>query len=304
MKIPNQLAALIEYGVIDKVVRSLLSGKEAQVYLVEAGGKLCAAKVYKDQTERSFRNRASYTEGRTVRNSRDNRAMANRSRHGRERAEATWITAEVETIYKLDAAGVRVPKPQAFIDGVLGMECILGPDGGIAPRLADCPLRGEQADRMFAQIMSEVVKMLCAGVIHGDLSVFNILIEPAGPVMIDFPQAVNAAANANAREILLRDVANLTNHFLRGRPARERRHGHQMWDLYDRGELSPDTQLTGLFKLPDHVVNADNLVNEMRQIEEDEVLARQANDLDFDAAPAPARTVGSGRSKRARASQG
>lgn len=282
MRIPNQLAALIEYGVIDRVVRSLLSGKEAQVYLVEAGGELRAAKVYKDQSARSFRNRASYTEGRTVRNSRDNRAMAKRTRHGRERAEATWITAEVDTIYALDAAGVRVPKPHAFIDGVLVMECIVGADGDIAPRLCDYPLHGSQADQMFAQVMTEVVKMLCAGIIHGDLSIYNILVEPGGPVIIDFPQAVSAAANAHARDILLRDVANVTNHFLRGRPAREKRHGHQIWDLFERGELVPDTRLTGLFKLPDHLVDADDLVQQMRQIEEDEVLAGQAADLDFE----------------------
>lgn len=283
---PARLAPLVEYGVIDRVVRSLLSGKEAQVYLVESDGRLLAAKVYKDQAERSFRNRSSYTEGRSVRNSRDNRAMAKRTRHGRDRAEANWITAEVDIIYKLAAAGVRVPKPHAFVDGVLVMECIEGPDGGPAPRLSDAPLSGAAADEMFRRVMAEVVKMLCAGVIHADLSVFNILIEAAGPVIIDFPQSVDAAANAHARKILLRDVANITSHFKRGQPARELRYGYEMWDLYEAGELRPDTDLTGRFEIPEHHVDADMLVEEMRQIEEDEVLAKQSQDLDFEAEPA------------------
>lgn len=289
MRMPTRLAPLIEYGVIDHVVRSLLSGKEAQVYLVESDGRLSAAKVYKDQAERSFRNRASYTEGRSVRNSRDNRAMAKRTRHGRDAAEANWITSEVDTIYKLSAAGVRVPKPHAFVDGVLVMECIEGPQGGPAPRLADCPMDGALAAEMFDRVMTEVVKMLCADVIHGDLSVFNILIEADGPVIIDFPQSVDAAANANAKKILLRDVANITTHFMRHRPANERRHGYEMWELYEAGELRPDTKLTGRFTLPEHEIDADLLIEEMRQVEEDEVLARESMDLDFEAEPARGR---------------
>lgn len=284
MRMPKRLAPLLEYGVIDRVVRSLLSGKEAQVYLVESGGELRAAKVYKDQAERSFKNRSQYTEGRSVRNSRDRRAMAKRSRHGREQAEANWITTEADAIYKLDAAGVRVPKPHAFIDGVLVMECVTGTDGGPAPRLADCAVSGERADLLFDQILREIIKMLCADTVHGDLSVYNVLVEPAGAVIIDFPQVVDAASNAHARDILLRDVANITSHFRRGTPAERLRYGHEMWDLYDKGELRPDTVLTGMFALPNHIVDADNLVNEMRQIEEDEVLARQSIELDFEGA--------------------
>jgi len=277
VKNPTRLEPLIEYGVIDKVVRSLLSGKEAQVYLVDCAGELCAAKVYKDQDERSFKNRSNYTEGRIVRNSRDQRAMNKGTRHGKARQEETWKSTEVDVMFKLDAAGVRVPKPYTFIDGVLVMECIASADGNVALRLADVQLEGESFDRVFDQIIQEVVRMLCAGIIHGDLSVYNILIEEAGPVIIDFPQAVDAATNGNARMILLRDVANITAHFKNGVPADKLRFGHEMWDLYERGELGPDTQLTGEFEVSADEIDPDRLLLEMREIEENEVMD---NDLD------------------------
>lgn len=273
MRIPPRLIPLVEEGIIERIVRPLMSGKEAQVYLVEAGGDLRVAKVYKEASTRSFRQRSSYTEGRRVRNSRDQRAMGKRSRHGRERDEAHWKAAEAECIYKLDAAGVRVPKPFAFIEGVLVMECIEGPGGGPAPRLAECTLEPDVAERTFEQLLREVVRMLCADVVHGDLSPFNILIEDGGPVVIDFPQALNAARNNNAKEILLRDVANLTSHFKRGRPARELRYAHEMWDAYERGALQPDTPLTGRFDLPQHEVDAEVLLYQMLEIEEDEAIA-------------------------------
>ncbi len=286
---PPRLVPLLESGIVERVVRPLLSGKEAQVYLVESEGRLCAAKVYKGATERTFRNRSRYTEGRSVRNSRDQRAMGKRSRHGRKRDEATWNAAEADMIYKLDAAGVRVPKPYAFVEGVLVMECIEGPNGGPAPRLAESTLEPEYANVVFEQLMREVVKMLCADVVHGDLSVFNVLIEDAGPVIIDFPQAVDAAANLNARAILLRDVANITAHFKRGRPARELRYGHEMWSLYERGELRPDTVLTGRFKLPAHEVNAERLMQEMREVQQEEAIATEETEFQFERPPQRAR---------------
>lgn len=273
MRIPPRLAPLVEEGIIDRIVRPLMSGKEAQVYLVEAGGELRVAKVYKEAGTRSFRQRSSYTEGRRVRNSRDQRAMGKRSRHGKQRDEAQWKAAEAECIYKLDAAGVRVPKPYAFIEGVLVMECIEGPGGGPAPRLAECTLDPDIAERAFEQLLREVVRMLCVDVVHGDLSPFNILIEDDGPVVIDFPQALNAARNNNAKEILLRDVANLTAHFKRGVPASRLRYAHEMWDAYERGELTPETQLTGRFDLPQHEVDAEVLLYQMLEIEEDEAIA-------------------------------
>ena len=273
MRIPPRLVSLLEDGIITNVIRPLLSGKEAQVYLVESEGQLCAAKVYKAANDRSFRNRSQYKEGRTVRNSRDQRAMGKRSKHGRRREEAAWDSAEADTIYKLDAAGVRVPKPLAFVDGVLIMECISTEDGEPAPRLADCTFEPEHADAVFDQLMREVARMLSVDVVHGDLSTFNVLIEEGGPVIIDFPQAINAAQNQNAKRILLRDVANLTSHFKRGKPLHELRYGYEMWDLYSRGELHADVQLTGHFDLPQHEVDAERLLHQMDLIEEDEALA-------------------------------
>jgi RIO kinase 1 len=281
MRMPPRLVPLIEYGVIESIVRPLLSGKEAQVYLVEAGGQLRAAKVYKSVETRSFRNRSQYTEGRKVRNSRDQRARDKGSRYGREQEEAAWNSAEADMIKKLHAAGVRVPRPYDFVDGVLVMECIAGPDGGVAPRIADCAIDKEQGIALCDQILREVVKMLCADVVHADLSVFNVLLEDEGPVIIDFPQSIAAARNPHARKILLRDVANITDALRFGRPPKELRYGYEMWDLYERGELEPDSVLTGKFDIPDHEVDPDILLLEMQQIEEDEALDAMDEDLDY-----------------------
>ena len=283
MRMPPRLVPLIESGIIDSVVRPLLSGKEAQVYLVESQGELRAAKVYKGVNDRSFRNRGSYTEGRTVRNSRDQRAVGKRSRYGRERDEALWNAAEADVIYKLDAAGVRVPKPHAFIDGVLVMECIEGPNGGPAPRIGEWTFEREEALDVCNRLLQEVVKMLCADIVHADLSVYNVLLEDAGPVVIDFPQSVGASRNPSAKQILLRDVANILTHFRLGRDVEQLRHGHEMWDLYERGELIPESQLTGEFDLPQEEIDAERLLMEMDQIEEDEAMANA--DFDFDIEP-------------------
>ncbi len=272
MRIPKRLVPLLECGVIDRVVRPLLSGKEARVYLVEGGGELRAAKVYKDASTRSFRNRSAYTESRKVRNSRDRRAMKKRSAYGREGDEAVWNSAESDTIFKLHEAGVRVPKPHAFIDGVLIMECVEAPGGGVAPRIADCAFTDEEAAHVFDQIMRQVVLMLCADVVHADLSVYNILLDAHGPVVIDFPQSVGASSNPHARTILLRDVANITSHFPLGRPKDKLRFGHELWDLYATGALEPGVELTGEFDLPEHEIDADGLIDELHQIEEDAAL--------------------------------
>ncbi|MFT4703523.1 MAG: RIO kinase 1 [Bradymonadia bacterium] len=281
MRLPPRLIPLLDEGIIDGVVRPLMSGKEAQVYLVESGGELRAAKVYKDANHRSFKNRSGYTEGRTVRNSRDRRAMQKRSRHGRERDEESWISAEADIIYRLDAAGVRVPKPYAFVEGVLVMECIQGSDGGPAPRLAECSLGAEQSAEIFHALMREVATILSADLVHGDLSAFNVLLEPAGPVVIDFPQAIDATKNRSAKTILLRDIANLTSHLMSGTPRNQLRHGHEMWDLYERGELRRDAVLTGRFNLPQHEVDAELLLEEMLEIEEDEATAPEDGDYEF-----------------------
>ncbi len=308
MRMPPRLAPLIDDGIIDRVVRPLMSGKEAQVYLVEAGGELRAAKVYKESAERSFRNRASYVEGRNVRNSRDQRAMGKRSRHGRERDEESWKSTEADVIYKLSAAGVRVPKPHAFVDGVLVMECVQGPEGGPAPRLAECTLEREHAVEIYETLIQEVVRMLCADIVHGDLSAFNVLLEEDGPVVIDFPQAINAAQNGNAKKILVRDVANLSGYLMRHVPAHEVRHAHEMWALYENGELRPDAKLTGRFRLPAHEVDAENLLHQMLAIEEDEATADENAEYEFStprrSSPSPDKASGAGTGTGARRSDG
>jgi RIO kinase 1 len=275
MKIPPRLVPLLEDGVISRIVRPLLSGKEAQVYLVETDGQLRVAKVYKAAQDRTFRQRAGYTEGRTVRNSRDRRAMERGSRHGRQREEEAWQSAEAETIQRLFAAGVRVPRPHAFIDGVLVMECVQGQDGGPAPRLAECTLEPTHAREIFDQLLRAIVQMLACDLVHGDLSPFNVLLDADGPVVIDFPQAVNAARNHGARDILLRDVANMTSFLRRGEPPHRLRYAWEMWSLYERGELTPDARLTGRFDLPAHEVDTERLLLQMLQIEEDEAATRE-----------------------------
>jgi RIO kinase 1 len=246
MRIPGTLTSLVEEGVIDEVVGPLMSGKEAEVFLVLAGGELRVAKVYKEAQNRTFKNRAEYTEGRKVRNSRDQRAIKKGSRHGRSQDEAAWRSTEVDMIYRLHGAGVRVPVPHHFIDGVLVMEMVADAEGGPAPRLAEVSLDRAQAIGVFEGLLAETVRMLCAGVVHGDLSDFNVLMSAAGPVIIDFPQSVDAASNQNARKLLLRDVENLKRFLTRFAPdARPGAYAEEMWDLYARSLLTPETRLTG-----------------------------------------------------------
>ncbi len=252
MKPPKRLQPLIEEGLIDTVVRQLMSGKEAMVYVVRCGGETLCAKVYKDATERSFRQAVDYTENRKVKNTRQARAMAKGTRFGRQASEAAWQSAEVDALYRLAAAGVRVPRPHNFCDGVLLMELVTDEHGDAAPRLNDVEFSAEDARIHHATLLTEVVRMLCAGVVHGDLSEFNILLAArdgvAGPVIIDLPQAIDAAGNNHAKRMLLRDVANLRGFF--GRFAPELLHtdyGPEIWDLYQRGVLYPDTVLTGRF---------------------------------------------------------
>jgi RIO kinase 1 len=249
MRIPESLATLAEYGVIEQVVRPLMSGKEAQVYLVISGGEERVAKIYKEAAHRSFKNRAEYTEGRTVRSSRDQRAISKRTTHGRAQDEAEWRSHEVSMIYRLQAAGVRVPVAYNFIDGVLVMELIKDADGNPAPRLAELDVGAEAAAKIYQQLLREVVRMLCAGVVHGDFSDFNVLMAADGPVVIDFPQAVDAAHNQNARKLLLRDVDNLHDFLARFvRDAQRLPFAEEMWELYQSNSLTPDTPLTGRYR--------------------------------------------------------
>ncbi len=249
MRVPERLAPLLEQGMIDEVVRPLLSGKEAAVYLVERQGQPCVAKVYKEAAHRSFKHRSDYTEGRKVRNSRTARAMAKGSRYGREQMEAAWRTAEIDAIYRLNAAGVRVPEPLEAADGVLVMELVCDEHGDPAPRLADVRLSVDEAHDLFQILLRETVKMLCAGVVHGDLSDFNVLLAARGPVIIDFPQWVDPSANRNARQMLIRDVDNLTSFLARWDDRlKPRKYGIEMWTLFEAGDLHPDSKLTGRMK--------------------------------------------------------
>ena len=248
MKAPQRLKSLLEEGLIDGVVRQLMSGKEAMVFVVRCGGETRCAKVYKEATQRSFRQAVDYTENRKVKNTRQARAMAKGTRFGRESQEAAWQSAEVDALYRLAAAGVRVPTPYNFFEGVLLMELVVDANGDAAPRLNDVDLTPEQALAHHAALLREVVRMLCAGVVHGDLSEFNILLAADGPVVIDLPQAVDAAGNNHAQRMLLRDVANLRDFFGRFAPGLlQTRYGDEIWDLYRRGVLNPDSVLSGRF---------------------------------------------------------
>jgi RIO kinase 1 len=266
MKPPKRLQSLIEEGLIDSVVRQLMSGKEAVVYVVRSGGDTLCAKIYKEATQRSFRQAVDYTENRKVRSSRQTRAMAKGTRYGRQQQEAVWQRAEVDALYRLAAAGVRVPAPINFLDGVLLMDLVADEIGEAAPRLNDVVLTPEQAQEFHAMLLREVVLMLCAGVIHGDLSEFNILLAADGPVIIDLPQAVDASGNNHAARMLLRDVINLRDFF--GRFAPElltTDYGPEIWDLYERGMLKIDTVLTGRYE---QKVGAVDLSSVMREIDD------------------------------------
>ena len=272
MKAPKRLQSLIDEGLIDSVVRQLMSGKEAMVYVVRCGDETRCAKVYKEATHRSFRQAVDYTENRKVKNTRQARAMAKGTRFGRQAQEAAWQSAEVDALYRLAAAGVRVPKPHNFHDGVLLMELVADENGAAAPRLNDVELTPEQAHAHHTTLLAEVVRMLCAGVVHGDLSEFNILLGADGPVIIDLPQAVDAAGNNHAQRMLLRDVDNLRTFFGRFAPdLLTTEHGHEIWDLYERGVLSPGVTLTGLFARKSGPVDVGSVMREI-----DDALAEDA----------------------------
>ena len=279
MNVPPSLLPLVDDGIIEEVVRPLMSGKEAQVFLVVAGGRERVAKVYKDAARRSFKHKSDYTEGRRTRNTRDQRAVAQRTKHGRAQDEAAWRSTEVDMIYRLRAAGVRVPEPYIFSDGVLVMEFITNGDGLAAPRLGDAAVSPDEAVSIFETLMQEVIRMLCAGVVHGDLSDFNVLLSDNGPVVIDFPQAMDAAGNRNARNILIRDVDNLHRFLERAtRGYRPKPFAQEMWALFERGELLPDTKLKGLYRPDSKAADMGGLLRELQDAKRDAVRAGLAVD--------------------------
>jgi RIO kinase 1 len=264
MKIPKRIEPLVEDGLVDKVLRELMSGKEAKVYVVKCGEEIRCAKVYKEANMRSFHQAVDYTEGRKVKGSRQARAMAKGTKYGRKEQEAAWQSAEVDALYKLAAAGVRVPHPYGFYEGVLLMQMIADANGEPAPRLNDVELSAELAREFHAKLIHQVVLMLCAGVVHGDLSEFNILVDEHGPVIIDLPQAIDAAANNNASRMLERDVENLANYFGQYAPElKSTQYGKEIWAIYQHGELTPATPLTGRFKQNEKKADVRSVMREI-----------------------------------------
>jgi len=277
MKAPKRIQNLIDDGIVDGVVSQLMSGKEATVYVVRCGDEIRCAKVYKEAQKRSFRQAVQYQEGRKVRNSRRARAMAKGSKFGRHQQEDAWHNAEVEALYRLAAAGVRVPTPYGCFDGVLLMELVSDDDGQVAPRLNDVSMSAEQALEDHAAVIRDVVRMLCAGLVHGDLSEFNVLVDAYGPVIIDLPQAVDAAGNNHAQWMLERDVDNMTKYYGQYAPELlDTRYGKEIWALYEAGELHPDSELTGEFEESDDDADVDAVLLEIKAAfaEEQERLER------------------------------
>ncbi|WP_028468488.1 PA4780 family RIO1-like protein kinase [Neptunomonas japonica] len=265
MKAPKRLQPLIEDGLIDEVLRPLMSGKEADVFVVRCGDEVRCAKIYKEANKRGFKQAAQYQEGRKVRNSRRARAMEKGSKFGRHQQEETWQNAEVDALYRLADAGVRVPQPYGCFDGVLLMELVTDNDGHVAPRLNDIALTPEQAREDHLVVMHYVSLMLCAGLVHGDLSEFNVLVDSYGPVIIDLPQAVDAAANNNAQKMLARDVNNMTTYYAQYAPElMETRYAKEIWALFENGDLTPDAELTGQFVESDQAADVDTVLQEIK----------------------------------------
>lgn len=277
MKTPNRLQPLVDDGLVDEVIRRLMSGKEADVYVVRCGSDIRCAKVYKEAAKRNFKQAVQYQEGRKVRNSRRARAMEKGSKFGRKQQEETWQNAEVDALYLLAGAGVRVPQPYDCLNGVLIMELITDESGEVAPRLNDVSMSAEQAIEDHALVMRDVVRMLCAGVVHGDLSEFNVLVDEYGPVIIDLPQAVDAAANNNAKAMLTRDVNNMARYYGQFAPELiNTQYAKEIWALYEDGQLSPEVELTGLFAESTETADIDAVMLEIQSIlaEEDAKQAR------------------------------
>lgn len=285
MKIPKRIQPLVDDGLVDEVIRPLMSGKEASVYVVRCGSEIRCAKVYKEAQKRSFKQAVQYQEGRKVRNSRRARAMEKRSKFGRDQQESAWQNAEVDALYRLAAAGVRVPQPYGCFDGVLLMELVTNDEGEVAPRLNDVAMSAEQALEDHAVMMHYVVRMLCEGLVHGDLSEFNVLVDDYGPVIIDLPQAVDAAANNHAKRMLERDVNNMTHYYAQYAPELlHTRYAQEMWALYEEGKLTPDTALTGYFAEPEEAADVDTVLQEIKAVldEEQKRLQRLRENAELD----------------------
>jgi RIO kinase 1 len=279
LKTPHALQALIDDGVVDEVLRPLKSGKEAAVFVVRGGGEVRCAKVYKDMAQRSFQQRVQYQEGRKVRGSREARAIGKASKYGRKQQEEAWKNTEVDALYKLRDAGVRVPEPHGFFHGVLVMEMVTDADGYAAPRLGEFEPTPGQAREFHAVLVRQVVRMLCCGLIHGDLSPYNVLVGPDGPVVIDFPQVVSAAGNNAARRMLLRDVNNLTAYLGRWAPELlDTWYGEEMWALFEAGALEPEMVLTGKFAHDEHHADVGSVREAIEEARQEALIRQQGRE--------------------------
>jgi RIO kinase 1 len=279
MKIPKGLQPLIDDGVIDEVLRPLKSGKEASVYVVRAGEDVLCAKVYKDMAQRSFQARVQYQEGRKYRGSRQARAIGKATKFGRREQEMEWKSAEVDALYRLAEAGVHVPQPRGYFHGVLLMSLVTDEEGRNAPRLGEVELIPEEARLYHHDLMQDVVKMLCLGLIHGDLSEYNVLVAESGPIIIDFPQVVSAAGNNAARAMLLRDVHNLRDTLARFAPELAKTHyGEEMWALFEKGELRPDSALTGKFVFDKRKVDVEAVIGSIEEARKEALIRQQGRE--------------------------
>lgn len=274
MKIPKRLKPLLDAHLIEDVIGKLQSGKEAEVYVVRARGELCCAKVYKEEHNRTFKQKTQYTEGRKVRNTRRARAMDSSSRYGKQEREAEWQNTEVDALYLLASAGVRVPKPMEYYEGVLLLQMIVDADGNPAPRLNDVEFTAEQARANFVLLIRESVKMLCAGLVHGDYSEFNILVAHDGLVIIDLPQAIQATAN-NAFGLFERDLVQLAAFFGQFAPEIiDTRYPKEIWRLFENGKLKPDSKLTGMVDDDKRVANVKAVLSEIEDAREEAMLRK------------------------------